>query len=206
MTGLFAVAVLFVVDGKKIHNKSRFKPEVSRKIIHVTNYLVVATWPFFVSYEVIIIIELIFLLLDVFARRYKWFDSIDKINRKTWGEQFGALGVIIVALLGPNKWLFATTLFIIGLADSAAAIVGSKYGKHKYRILGHTKSWEGSLAFAACTGFILFAFMLIAPLDLFSNQLAILALPIVAAFAEAITPFGMDNLVLPLVVIGMLSV
>lgn len=88
-------------------------------------------------------------------------------------------------------WLFPATaaeaaIVVTAVADPAAAIVGSRYGR------GGAKSPEGSLACAGAAALILAVFG-VAP--------AALALAAVGAAAAERVPWrGVDNLAVPLVV------
>lgn len=87
----------------------------------------------------------------------------------------------------------------LGWGDGVAPIVGSRYGKWKYKIFSD-KSVEGSLsmfifAFAASVFFV----WLILPSEL--NLVRILLLALVATLVEASSPKEVDNIIIPAVVI-----
>ena len=83
--------------------------------------------------------------------------------------------------------------------DAAAAILGGRFGAHKYRIFNQTLSVEGSLA--------MFVFSLVATyfaLVVFGAPFGVgfplaTAVAAAAAIAEALSPWGIDNLTVPLV-------
>ena len=90
----------------------------------------------------------------------------------------------------------------LGWGDGIAPIVGSRYGKFKYKIFSD-KSLEGSLsmlifAFVASTFFV----WLILPKQL--NLIQILFLSFVATLTEAFSPKEIDNILIPVVVIFIL--
>jgi phytol kinase len=206
------VAVVFVVfmanvyEGKIFKPVKKRKPEVTRKLIHITNYLVVAVAPLFISYPVIILLESFFLVCTVIARKFRLFESLNLIGRVTWGDQLGAIGVIIVALFQPNQWVFMLAMVILGLADAAAALVGIKYGRHIYYVFGHKKSIEGSLTFFIVATMVMMIFFVVSPGGIILPVWTLLAVPLLTTFTEAVTPLGLDNLAVPLVVVGLLGV
>jgi dolichol kinase len=76
--------------------------------------------------------------------------------------------------------------------DGMASLIGEKYGKTKYRILGDEKSLEGSLGM-----FMVLIIMLVIVFTYYSvplNILTIFMVALVATVLEGITPRGLDNL------------
>ena len=85
-----------------------------------------------------------------------------------------------------------TGTLAMGVGDGAAALVGTKWGRHKYRIRGvGTKSVEGTAAMASAT-FAAAAIFTQAPLH------AALFVAIGATVLENISPSGFDNFSVPL--------
>ncbi|MBW4631903.1 MAG: phosphatidate cytidylyltransferase [Iphinoe sp. HA4291-MV1] len=87
----------------------------------------------------------------------------------------------------------------LGWGDGVAPIIGSRYGKLKYKILSD-KSWEGSLsmfifAFAASIFFV----WLIIPGQLNYSQILLLAF--IATVVEGCSPKEVDNILIPVAVI-----
>ncbi len=87
----------------------------------------------------------------------------------------------------------------LGWGDGVAPIVGSRYGRWKYKIFSD-KSVEGSLsmfifAFAASVFFV----WLILPSEL--NLIWILLLALIATVVEACSPQEVDNILIPAVVV-----
>ena len=84
----------------------------------------------------------------------------------------------------------------MGYGDGFAAIIGGKYGKNKFEILGNEKSVEGSLAM------FFFSFIVsLVILSIFNPMNAILfslILALVSTILEAFSPYGFDNLTVPL--------
>lgn len=83
--------------------------------------------------------------------------------------------------------------------DGIAALVGQKWGKHPYSILGNNKTWEGSLAMTlTCYG--VSTIVLGFAYD-WQWSVALVSFPIavVATILEAISPSGSDNLSVPIV-------
>lgn len=195
-----AIALVVVAYAEGYFGTKRYSPEVARKMVHVAHGLAAATWPFFVSMKVIIIAETIFILAATVARKFNLFHDLRSVYRLTWGEFFFPLGVIVVALLNPNEWIFAAAMLHLGLADAAAAVVGTRFGKHPYNVLGHRKSLEGSLAFWVVSFVITLWVVMATPFGVNNLPLLLLVLPILATAAENVGVLGMDNLFIPVLV------
>ena len=108
-----------------------------------------------------------------------------------------------LALGGTALWAGAPTAawlcgaLVLVFSDSAAALVGRRWGRTHFRTLGGTKSLEGSAAFFASTLFILLA---LSALQLGAAP-ALAGLLLLAAgltAVEAVAGMGTDNLAIPL--------
>lgn len=195
-----ALLVVAIAEGYIGFGNKRFSPEVARKMVHVVHGLAVATWPFFVSMQTIIVVELIFILAVSIARKLNLFPDLRSVYRLTWGEFFFPLGVIAVALLNPNQWIFAAAMLHLGLADAAAAVVGTRYGKHSYKVFGHKKSLEGSLAFLVVSVAITLWVVMATPYGVSNLGLLLVVLPVLATITENVGVLGMDNVLIPVLV------
>jgi len=128
--------------------------EYRRKSIHLLSLLIPFAYMYvflekwlFVKY--LSVIMMLFILLDIFRHRVGWIHSIfstlfkDMLrSHEKEGKLTGATWVIIGAVV--SIMIFAKPVAIIALifmslGDTAAGLIGQRYGKHK--IWG--KSWEG---------------------------------------------------------------
>ena len=82
-------------------------------------------------------------------------------------------------------------VLVMGYGDGLAALIGSKWGRHKYSVMNAEKSWEGTAVMFAVS---LAVITLVTP---YSFPVC-LAMAAVAAFFEAVTPLGLDNITVPL--------
>lgn len=200
-----AIALVVVAYAEGYFGGHRFSPEVARKLVHVVHGLAAATWPFFVSMQTIIIVELLFMGAATFARKFNLFRDLRSVYRLTWGEFFFPLGVIAVAFINPNEWIFAAAMLHLGLADAAAAVIGTRWGKHSYKVFGHRKSVEGSLAFLVVSITITAWVAMATPYGVEHLPVLIVVLPLLATAAENIGVLGMDNLLIPILVTAVLQ-
>ena len=115
----------------------------------------------------------------------------------------GTLYFVIVAMicgtLYYKQFPGVLAMAILGWGDGLAPIIGTRYGKLKYRVLSD-KSVEGSLAFLVGSIFAgLFFVWLIVP-ELFDAG-KIVTIALIATVVEGVSPKEVDNLTIPFAVI-----
>lgn len=198
LLALIGVGVLVVI-GEKLRLSHRYHPEVTRKFIHITVAVFVSTWPFWISWSNIELMSLLMFVGILLSRYFHFFKSIHDVKRHTWGELFYAMSIGMVAVLSQDKWIFTAAMLLMGVADGLAAVIGTMFGgKHRYKLLGHYKSWEGTITFwIAAVIIILICGVFNGPHE---GWTIIVWLPIVATFFENFAVAGTDNLLVPLIV------
>jgi len=173
--------------------------EFSRKFVHVTVGCYVAFWPFYLSWTQIELLSVAFFVVVALSKYLNLFHAINSVQRPTWGELFFALSVGIIALMTHDKWIYAASVLQMALADGLAAIIGIRFGrKVSYRILGHTKSIVGTLTFFIVSFLILVAFEHFGKIHLSLAWMVIASA--LACILENVAAYGLDNLLVPLVV------
>ena len=131
--------------------------EYIRKIIHLFSliipfgYLYIITDKY-VMVQILIVLNIIFLFFDITRHRIVWIQSIFKYffndmlrGHEQRGHLTGATWVIIgslISILIFTKYVAVIALIFMSLGDTAAGLIGQKFGKHK---VGN-KTWEGFLA------------------------------------------------------------
>jgi phytol kinase len=91
-----------------------------------------------------------------------------------------------------QPWVIAVGIAAMSYGDGMASLIGQKYGKTKYNLLGDTKSIEGSLAM-----FLVLIIALACVLAYYGqpiSALTVIVVSLVATVLEGITPKGLDNL------------
>lgn len=180
--------------------------EGARKFIHIIVGTFVATWPFYLSWNAIFLISVAFLVVVVVSRHLGFFKSLRAIERKSWGEHLFALGIGITSLITREPWIFAAAILHLSLADGAAGLVGSRYGKSTtYKILGHNKSVVGTLTFYFVSVLIIALATTKAGGFEMAQPAIYILLPIATTLLENVGIYGTDNILVPLVVAGVLN-
>jgi phytol kinase len=181
-------------------------PEVLRKSLHVAIGLTALSFPwlFQSKWPVVLVIAsctVAFIALHAglpLLGRLR--TALSRIKRASVGEFcFVAATAILFLLAAKDPVLYCIPLLLLTLADAAAALVGTAFGRHRFATLWDYKSIEGSAAFFV-TAFVCIA----APLAWFTPATLAQAIAVAALIALATTLLeaaiggGFDNLLVPL--------
>ena len=130
--------------------------EYIRKIIHLFSLIIPFGYLYlitdkYVMVQILIVLNIIFLFFDITRHRIVWIQSIFKYffndmlrGHEQRGHLTGATWVIIgslISILIFTKHVAIIALIFMSLGDTAAGLIGQKFGKHK---VGN-KTWEGFL-------------------------------------------------------------
>lgn len=191
LLSILLVFICFVIA----YPVSKKNPETARKIVHIG----AAHWYFiyagFFTSPVPALIGLpVVAALVAAANATGMFDkTLGQGNKKrNWGLVWYPVSIFIMILMGKFGIGGMTELGVgllgMGWGDGLAAIVGMKFGKHR---LNTGKSLEGMAAFFAAVTVIAFLFT--------HNILLSVVCGLTGAVFEFMTPFGLDNITVPLV-------
>lgn len=193
-----AVIFLLLVVNEVWWRIKRFHGELSRKFVHITVGSFVAFWPFFLSWREIEIFSAAFLAAVAISRYQNIFKAIHSVQRPTEGELFFAIAVGAIAITH-DKWIYMTALLQMSLADGLAAVAGVQFGRgNRYKVLGQTKSIIGTTVFAVVSAIVLAVYDNHARLAFGLPYIA--TLTIVATCIENLAVFGLDNLLVPVLI------
>ena len=181
-------------------------PELVRKLLHVGIGLIALSFPilFRDAWPVFAVVGTALLILgavrnSTFLRR-RLGGILDGVTRTSWGDVYFLVAVAILFVLsGGDALLFGVPILVLTFADSAAALVGVRYGRTRYAIAYSNKSVEGSVAF-----FVVAFLCAQIPILLLGDGSPAAALAAAGALAcvttvtEALCFDGLDNLLVPL--------
>lgn len=121
-------------------------------------------------------------------------------SKRDLGTVYYALSLLILSLITfKNKelsYIGALGILIMGYGDGFAAIIGTNFGKHKFKLLKNDRSMEGSLTmfvFSFMVSIIILHIFHPVNILFFSFMLAFLS-----TILELLSPLGLDNLTVPL--------
>ncbi len=208
---LYIVAIIVI----SVKIDRRFPKNLKRKFLHIMigNFVYIipfftfttfpANFPFFVASP--------FILLTLLASPYSPINLKNKISGltdiTTGGHQVGlvlyAISYTILAFFFASKpYVIIAGILPMAFGDAAASLVGQKMGRHQFNIFSK-KSIEGTIAMFTITlvsvMLSLLFFSYLCPFSTFTLLLASLGVAVSATILEALTPKGLDNLVVPLI-------
>ncbi|MCD1294675.1 hypothetical protein CUJ83_06635 [Methanocella sp. CWC-04] len=138
----------------------------------------------------------------LFQKTYrKIITKLSLISASDAGNEFGlvyyCLSYTILAFLFFNDpVVVAVGMLPLAYGDGLGAVIGRKYGKHKYKIIDK-KSIEGSMAVFAGTALAVMAGMIFYGIPAADAVWKACLVGVVITFVEAIAPKGLDNLAIP---------
>lgn len=192
--------------------------EDSRKLVHVLHGVGLAVLAFVIPLWAVAAFELLVLLVVllgrfVYAYKLKYIGPLQylgklyRVGRPTYGDFLYPTSVILTALIANTKWEFAAALLILALADSAAALVGKRYGRATtYTVFGQKKSLAGSAAFFVTSVVVVAWYLFLSGVAVTtSTPSALLWVPLLLTVTENLGIYGSDNLLIPLVAVVALN-
>ncbi len=196
------VLVIFVL-AESIRRRFNIKTEATRKFAHVSTGAVTLFFPYlFTSHISVLILSTGFLILLIFSQQFNFLNSINNIQRKSFGSIAYPVVIYVCFYFYSQKndliYYFIPLLIFI-ICDPLAAFVGLETKWFPYRIWKDSKTVAGSLAFLIAS--FLITFFLLTYLQRTEISYAIFIsgiMALVTTFAEAASPLGLDNLFVPL--------
>lgn len=196
---VYVFAVIGVGEG--LRKWRCYSTEFTRKLIHIT----VGMWTFgtvllFQHWYFAIIPPLSFVATNYISYRGEIFKSVETGEKGNLGMVYFPISfAVIICLFWMRPNLLVASLMPMTWGDALAAILGRRYGQRKYSVLGFTRSMEGSLAMFLFSWLSIFLALLLLPsLGWQTSLLYSLAVAAFATLVEALSPWHIDNLSVPL--------
>jgi phytol kinase len=215
----YSYATSLLIIGEGLRRWFGVQPDLTRKIIHVS----AGMWIFgvlwlFDNWEIGILPFATFIGLNYLLYRYRIIGAMDTEDSSPGTVYFAISVTLLFGLFWrPHGTIDQVPIAAAGVmamtwGDALAALIGKRFGQHKYQVGTSVRTWEGSLAMfvASTTAIFLVLFLLpgsfLSPLGLsFSTERIVLAAVLsgaLATLAEGLSPHGTDNLSVPLVTAG----
>ena len=210
---LYAFGMLFTVEA--IGRWLKWNQAFTRKIVHIGAGLWIWGELYFFDHWYYGIIPFgTFIVFNYVFYRYQIFKAMDTAESTPGTVYFALSMTVLFGLLWRTGGqvdrvpIAAAAAMAMTLGDAFASIVGRRWGRHTYTILGHVRSWEGTAAMATWSLLSIFLTLRLlpgstlsphsVPWPIASTVLLSLVGTIVATAAEALSPAGTDNLSVPL--------
>jgi phytol kinase len=196
---LISFALLFVVAERL--RAAGSSVELTRKMIHVGSGCITLAFPWlFETHWPVLVMTIISTTTLAVVRKVRPLDSLHGVDRTSWGEISFPWGIYLTLFFAHQfnvVHLFPFATAILVFADSSAAVVGKRNSLLPYSVGNETKSLAGSIVFFIVAS----ALMIGAGL---SPAYAIAAAASLMLL-EAIATRGLDNFVLPLAALLLLT-
>ncbi len=197
--------------GEFLRRAGVLSPEQSRKLLHIGGCATALLFPVLLHshWSVLVICGGFFLLILWLGRRGA-LHAVNDVRRRSYGGLLHPIALYLCYLLASfyahGFAFYEIAILVLALSDTAAALVGERYGRLRYRVDGEDyRSLEGSFFFFLVTYAIVHHILLLglkmAPLE--ASVLAFLIGAIVTLF-ESVSLGGADNLAIPIGVLVIL--
>lgn len=196
--GISIIFILFIIFVSSLISKTH--SELSRKFVHigVCNWWIIVII-FFDNVILASIVPMLFIVVNYLSYKKDIFKSMEREDKKSLGTVYYAISCLVLTLLSflcfKNKLYAGIGLFAMGYGDGLAALIGSRFKSPSCMIFKNKKSLLGSLTM------FLASFIAISILALCFDKFSLVSIIIVSLIAtiiEAISPFGIDNLSVPI--------
>ena len=199
------ISILYIVIIITISTRLTHLPfEFSRTFTHilVMNWWLIATF-FIKDYWLAITAPILFVIFNTLNVIYNFIPAINTKRRDSnKGPIYYALAVFILTAATFHTPSFHIVggigLLVMAYGDGFAALIGQKYGTHTYTIFKGHKTFEGSFTMLVVSMIVIttYQYLQLGTVDF----IQVFLLSLVATLVEAISPFGIDNLFIPILV------
>lgn len=176
-----------------------YSSDFTRKFIHIAvgMYSILAIL-IFDRREWAIIPPAAFIIINFLDWKYGVLQSMTSSDRSNLGTVYFPLSfVVIIWVFWDRPALLVASLMPMTWGDALAAVIGRRYGRRQYTVLGSTRSLEGSLVMLG--GSLLASWLALSLLGQDASLGLALATAVGATLVESISPWGLDNLTVPAV-------
>ena len=191
----YIFAMLGIAEG--LRRQRGYSSDFTRKFIHIAvgMYSVIAIL-IFEGREWAIVPPAAFIVINFLDWKFGILQAMTSSDRSNLGTVYFPLSfVVIIWLFWDRPALLVGGLMPMTWGDALAAVLGRRYGRRRYTVLGATRSLEGSLVMFGASA--LTTWLALALLGA-GNPLGLaLGTAAGATLAEAISPWGLDNLAVP---------
>jgi phytol kinase len=200
----FVYVGVAIALGEVLRKALHLSQGFTRKFIHVAVGMIsIPTVLWFSDLRWAIIPPLAFILINYLDYRFGLIQAMMSSNRSNLGTVYFPISFAAILLLfwgnplagAEHPRLIVAALMPLTWGDALAAVVGERFGRRRYTVLGQTRSVEGSLVMFIASALATWLALGASPVTL---PLALLVAA-GATLAEALSPWGIDNLTVPAV-------
>ena len=175
------------------------KEELSRKIIHIgTGPVILLAWLFDIPKNIAFSTALLITISLGVNYQYRLLPAIEDVERKSFGTIAYGISITLLLLLFWPRYASSISIGVLAMAfgDGLAGLLGRSINSPKWLILGQTKSIVGTLTMGSVVAIT--TSIISSTNNLGIQPLEILVISLIATFLEQISPWGIDNLTVPI--------
>jgi phytol kinase len=177
-------------------------PEIVRKIVHIgTGNVILLAWWLDIPAIVGVTASIVASAFTLLSYRFPILPGINSVGRQSLGTFFYAvsIGILVACFWHLQQPQYAAIgIMVMAWGDGLAALIGQRFGQHKYKVLGAQKSWEGSLTMALVSYVVSSLILLGVEGNVWQTWVVSLIVALVATGLEAFSFLGIDNITVPL--------
>lgn len=201
--GIAAIWVLFILLIAWVVNRfANGEAEITRKIVHIgTGNVILLAWWLDIPPSVGITASILASAITLLSYRFPILPGINSVGRQSLGTFFYSLsfGILIAWFWYLQQPQYAVLgILVMTWGDGLAALIGQRFGKHKYKVFGAEKSWEGSLTMMLVSYLVSSLILVGTQGNSWQNWVISLLVALIATALEAFSFLGIDNLTVPL--------
>ncbi|WP_320673693.1 dolichol kinase [Prochlorococcus sp. MIT 1341] len=177
------------------------KKELSRKIVHIGNGPVIPmAWFLGIPKDVALTFSCLITITLLINQQLRIIPAIEDIDRKSFGTiGYGAAITILLFYMWPdNAAAVSSGVLVMAFGDGLAGLIGSNINSYRWQILNQKKSLLGTSTMFIVSFLILLLINIYTGFSLSFSDILIIAL--LATTLEQVGQYGLDNILVPLVV------
>ena len=175
------------------------KEELSRKIIHIgTGPVILLAWLFDIPKNIAFSTALLITISLGVNYQYRLLPAIEDVERKSFGTIAYGISITLLLLLFWPRYASSISIGVLAMAfgDGLAGLLGRSINSPKWLILGQTKSIVGTLTMGSVVAIT--TSIISSTNNLGIQPLEIIVISLIATLLEQISPWGIDNLTVPI--------
>ena len=135
LIGLFAALIGLA---EFLARRTAMAPEWTRKLVHLGGGLGCLLFPLLVNNPItVLVLALCFGGIFWIGERRRWLLCLCRVSRKSRGSVYYPFAIAVLFWLTAERYgLYLSAVLVLTVSDTAAALVGSRYGRIRYRT-GH---------------------------------------------------------------------
>ncbi len=197
-----AIWVLLILLIASVVNRFADKPEIVRKIVHIgTGNVILIAWWLDIPASVGITASILASGITLLSYRLPILPGINSVGRQSLGTFFYSVsfGILVAWFWYLQQPQYAALgILIMTWGDGLAALIGKRFGTHKYKVFGTEKSWEGSLTMMLVSYLVSSLILVGTQGNSWQTWTISLIVAVIATALEAVSFLGIDNLTVPL--------